>query len=89
MEAANQMNEEDEMVVDEETCYNNDADETEMLEENCLGRVLDQYESQTFNDGPTPQAIQQREELRAPVLIHAEPVQSQRLLANSGPNQNV
>ena len=45
------------MVVDEETYYNNDADETEMLEGNCLGRVLDQYESQTFNDGPTPQAV--------------------------------
>ena len=45
------------MVVDEETHYNFDADETEMLEDNCLGRVLDRYESQTFNDGPTPQAV--------------------------------
>ena len=29
------------MIVDEETHYNYDADETELLEGNCLGRVID------------------------------------------------
>ena len=77
------------MIVDEETYYNNDADETEMLEGNCLGRVLDQYESQTFNDGPSAQAVQHHEELSATVPIHSESVQSQRLFANAGPNQSV
>ena len=29
------------MIVDEETYHNYDADETELLEGNCLGRVID------------------------------------------------
>ena len=29
------------MIVDEETYCNNDADETELHEENCLGRALE------------------------------------------------
>ena len=77
------------MIVDEETYCNNDADETELLEENCLGRVLDQYEPQAFNNGPITQVVQHREEVNTTSSIHSQPVQSQRLLANAGPNQNV
>ena len=77
------------MIVDEETYCNNDADETELLEGNSLGRVLDQYQPQALHDGPIAQVVQHREEVNATTSIHAEPVQSQRLLANAGPNQNV
>ena len=77
------------MIVDEETYCNNDADEIELLEGNSLGRVLDQYQPQAFNDGPIAQEVQHRGEVNATTSIHAEPVQSQRLLANAGPNQNV
>lgn len=45
------------MIVDEETYCNNDADETELLEANCLGRVIDQYKTQAFNDGPIAQVV--------------------------------
>ena len=51
------------MIVDEETYCNNDGDETELHEENCLGRVLDQYEPQAFNNGPITQVVQHREEV--------------------------
>ena len=77
------------MIVDEETYCNNDAEETELLEGNCLAQVLNQYESQAFNDGPIAQAVQHRAEVNTTTVINAEPVQGQRLLANAGPNQNV